>query len=628
MDKKTVNKLIKYQTDELYDSYNYLGAHIVNNNGEKGVSFTVWAPNASKVALVGTFNYWDDTTHIMEKIKGTGYWNYYFDGIGEGEIYKYKIYTEDGKELYKSDPYAFYSEIRPNTSSIVYELDKYKWNDSKWIQNRKKIDNVTLPMNIYEVHLGSWRTDEEGKFLNYKQIAEELVPYLKQMNYTHVEILPLMEHPLDASWGYQTTGYYSVTSRYGTPDDLMYLVDKLHQNNISVIFDWVPGHFCRDEHGLMNFDGKELYGNIDHPNWGTKKFDFSKREVKNFLISNALFYFDKYHVDGLRVDGVTSVLLLNFGLDGTPYKNRLGGTDDLDGIDFFKDLNTEVFKKYPFAVMAAEESSAWPLVTYPVDSGGLGFNFKWNMGWMNDSLSYISCDPIYRKFEHGRITFGLHYAFSENFILPYSHDEVVHGKKSLVDRYPGSYEDKFKNLKLLAIFQMTHPGKKLNFMGNEIAQFIEWRYYEQLEWFLLKYPIHDSHNNFIKKLNKLYLSEPSLWTRDNDWSGFQWVDVNNADQSIFSYIRWTEDDFVEVILNFTPVAIEKYRLGVPFEGQYRVILNSDDAKYNGSGTSYKSYSKAQPIPTNGQPFSIEIGLPGLTGLILKKRKSKKIVKKS
>lgn len=615
MDKDITIEWEKYQSRALYDSFNYFGAHIKNEQDEKGILFTLWAPNASEVSLVGSFNYWNDRANMMERDEKTGVWKYFFPDIGEGEVYKYKIFMKNGNFVYKADPYAFYSQVRPETSSVTVDLQKYQWNDAKWLKKRNKRNLIKEPVNIYEIHFGSWKMKSDGTYLNYRELADDLIPYMKEMNYNFLEIMPIMEHPYDGSWGYQTTGYYAITSRYGKPDDLMYLIDRCHLNDIGVILDWVPGHFCRDEHGLLNFDGEELYGGIDHPNWGTKKFDFGRRAVKNFLISNANFYFDYYHIDGIRVDGVTSILQLNFGIDGTPFRNQFGGTDDLNGIDFLKELNTVIFEHYPFALMAAEESTAWPLVTYPVDKGGLGFNFKWNMGWMNDTLSYITKNTFERRYFHDKITFSIHYAFSENFILPFSHDEVVHGKKHLIDKAAGTYEEKFKNLKLMALYQMTHPGKKLNFMGNEIAQFVEWRYYEAVEWFLLGYPIHNSHHQFIKELNRLYMKEKALWKKDNTWDGFQWIDVDNSDQSIYSYIRKSGKDLCAVVLNFTNQHYEDYRIGVPEPGEYEIILNTDNLDF------YEY--KAVPVELHGMKHSVEIKLTGLTGLIIKKKKSTK-----
>lgn len=620
--KEYLCEVVKFHHGELYDSFNYLGAHIDTCQGDKGVRFTVWAPNAVKIALTGTFNYWNDTCNLMSKITKAGLWTIFVPGIGEGEIYKYKIFYSEDSFVFKADPYGFYSELRPKTSSIVYNLEKYEWTDRKWIKKRNKKNLYNSPLNIYEIHLGSWMRNDNSEYLTYKELADKLVPYIIKMKYTHIEIMPIMEHPLDESWGYQITGFYSITSRYGKPEDLMYLINECHNNGIGVILDWVPGHFCRDEHGLYRFDGTYLYGGIDHPNWGTKKFDFTKPEIQNFLISNALFYFEKYHIDGIRVDGVASIVELNFGMDDKVYRNKYGGTDDVYAIEFLKKLNTVVFNNYPHAIMAAEDSTAWPLVTYPVDKGGLGFNFKWNMGWMNDTLEYIGEDPIFRKYKHDKITFSMHYAFTENFILPFSHDEVVHGKKTLIDKIEDNYENKFKTLKTLIIYQMTHPGKKLNFMGNEIAQFMEWRFYEEVEWFLLKYPTHDSHREFIKRINNLYLKERSLWELDGSWDGFEWIDVNNYNQSIYSYIRKSKckDDYLIVILNFTPASYKEYRIGVPENAVYRVLLNSDELKYGGSGLLLDKQTKSKAIPFHGKEYSINVSLPGHCGIIFKKQK--------
>lgn len=620
-----------FHTEALYNSYDYFGAHVIEQNGKKGVLFLVWAPSAEAVSLVGTFNYWNDGANPMDRVTDTGVWGAFFPDITTGEVYKYKIFTADGRAIYKSDPYAFFSEVRPDTSSVVFDLNQFTWSDDKWLEKRQNFNPYQSPINIYELHLGSWMMKEKGKFdneafksvdpssfYNYREIADELVPYLKEMNYNYIEVLPLTEHPFDGSWGYQVTGYFSMTSRYGTPEDLMYLIDQCHAAGIGVIFDWVPGHFCRDEHGLMYFDGTELYGGIDHPNWGTKKFNFEKSEVRNFLISNACFFFEKFHIDGIRVDGVTSILQLNFGMDHEPYRNQEGGMEDLWGIAFLKELNQEIFKRYPFAIMAAEESSSWPLVTYPVDKGGLGFNYKWKMGWMNDTLDYIELDPLFRKGSHDKITFSMHYGYSENFILPFSHDEVVHGKKSLIDKAFGTYEEKFKTLKLLMMYQITHPGKKLNFMGNEIGQFLEWRYYEPVEWFLLDYPIHEEQRQFNQALNRLYLTEPSLFIKDHDPDGFRWVDADNRDQSIYSYLRLSSDeDYIHVVLNFTPVAYEGFRIGVKDEGEYRIMFNTSTHPYRNKN--YK-YVKSEAKPMHGFKQSIVLPLGGLEGLIIKKKR--------
>lgn len=626
--------LKSFHLHPMYDSYNYFGAHHTEINGEKGILFLLWAPNANQVSLVGSFNYWNDQADKMQQVTDTGVWGYFFKGISPGETYKYKLFLPDGRQIFKADPYAFYSEVRPQTSSIVFDLDTYAWEDHKWLSKRQNYTPYKAPVNIYELHLGSWNLKEKGKFdnelfksvdpssfYNYREIADQLIPYLKDMHYNFIEILPLAEHPYDGSWGYQITGYYSMTSRYGTPEDLMYLIDRCHQEGIGVIFDWVPGHFCRDEHGLMYFDGTELYGDIDHPNWGTKKFNFYKSEVRNFLISNAKFLFDKFHIDGIRVDGVTSILELNFGMEGEPFHNADGGTNDLWGIQFLRELNQAIFLDYPFAIMAAEESTSWPLVTHPVDQGGLGFNYKWKMGWMNDTLDYMEIDPLFRKGSHDKITFSMDYAYRENFILPFSHDEVVHGKKSLIDKAHGDYEQKFKTLKLMLLYQMTHPGKKLNFMGNEIGQFIEWRYYEPVEWFLLSYPMHDQQKSFVKALNNLYLREKALFTKDHDPDGFNWIDADNRDQSIYIYERsHDEDDWLIIILNFTPVNYEAFRLGVKTEGEYRVMFETNQEPFRVK--QYK-YTKSTKEPAHGENQSISVSLPGLSGLVIKKKKTVK-----
>lgn len=624
-------QLEQFHLGQLYNSYDYFGAHPFTYDGEEGVLFLVWAPNAEAVSLVGSFNYWNDQADPMEQVTTTGVWGRFFPGITTGEVYKYKLFLPDKRAIYKADPYAFYSEVRPETSSVVFDLDTYKWGDNQWMEKRQHFTPYEEPINIYELHLGSWRMKEVGKFdneafksvdptsfYNYREIADQLIPYLKEMHYNYIEVLPLHEHPFDGSWGYQVTGYYSMTSRYGNPSDLMYLIDACHKAGIGVIFDWVPGHFCRDEHGLMFFDGTELYGDIDHPQWGTKKFNFYKSEVRNFLISNACFLFEKFHIDGIRVDGVTSILHLNFGLDHSPYKNEQGGDEDLWGIQFLKELNLEIFKRYPFAIMAAEESSSWPMVTHPIESGGLGFNYKWKMGWMNDTLDYIELDPLFRKGSHDKITFSMHYGYSENFILPFSHDEVVHGKKALIDKPSGEYEDKFKTLKLLMLYQMTHPGKKLNFMGNEFAQFIEWRYYEPVEWFLLDYEKHEEHRQFNSLLNRLYMQEKSLYQKDHDPSGFKWIDADNRDQSIYVYARKSSDDALTVVLNFTPVTYNDFRVGVEEPGEYRIMFTTKHAPYR---IKRYSYIKAEPVKMHGQDYSLPITLEGLEGLVIKKKRT-------
>ena len=611
-----------------FKSYNFMGAHFLEYGGVKGVNFTVWAPHAREVRVVGDFNSWDGTSHRMRREKESGLWNIFIGGLREEERYKYEIITQEGLKLLKADPYGFYSEVRPNTASVTMPLNKYKWQDEKWIEKNKKKVVYGEPINIYELHLGSWRRKENGGFYNYREIIEELIDYVVYMGYTHIELLPLTEHPFDGSWGYQTTGYYSLTSRYGKPEDFMYFVDICHQKGIGVILDWVPGHFCKDEHGLSNFDGKPLYENdnfmmAELHEWGTKSFDFSKPEVLSFLISNAMFWFDIYHIDGIRVDAVSSMLYLNFGRkEGEWIPNKYGSSENLGAIEFFRRMNKIVFEKFSHALMIAEESTAWPLVTSPAHLGGLGFNFKWNMGWMNDMLKYMETDHIYRKWHHNLITFSFTYAFSENFILVLSHDEVVHGKKSLVDKMPGDYWQKFANLRVFYAYMFAHPGKKLLFMGGEFAQFIEWNYNKELDWFLLDYEMHRKTHHYIRELNHLYRNEKSLYEVDNDYKGFSWIDHQNYEQSIIAFMRKGEDekDFIIVICNFTSVVRHNYKVGVPIQGEYEEVFNSDLEKYGGSGVRNTGGIKANSLKWNNQPFSIEVTIPPLGAMYIKLKK--------
>ncbi|MBE6042505.1 MAG: 1,4-alpha-glucan branching protein GlgB, partial [Clostridiales bacterium] len=525
--------------------------------------------------------------------------------------------------------------LRPNTASVVTDLS-YKWKDSEWISERERKNNFTSPMNIYEVHLGSWRRHPvEDGFYTYREIARELVPYVKKMGYTHIEILPVMEHPLDASWGYQVTGYYAPTSRHGNPADLKYLIDTCHRSGIGVILDWVPGHFCPDEQGLSNFNGGKLYESEIHPDWGTYKFDFSRNQVRSFLLSNAMYWIDEFHADGIRVDGVSSMLYLNFGVRDQAKKkfNKYGDEGDLDAIDFLREFNYMVGTSFNGVFTVAEESTAWPLVTRPPESGGLGFHFKWNMGWMNDTLEYMKNDFPYRSYHHNKLTFSLTYAYSENFILPLSHDEVVHGKLSLIGRMPGDIWRQFAGIRLLAVYQMTHPGKKLNFMGHEIAQFIEWREYEELEWFLLEYENHAKYQRFIKELNALYKEHPALWADDTSWDGFRWIDADNREQNIYTFIRMSHKDKMEldeggaepqdetlvVALNSGVQAFDEYRIGVPEKGFYKEIFNSDAEKYAGSGRVNPRQIRAKKIPMHGMPYSIGVKLPVIGGCIFRKK---------
>lgn len=608
-----------------YRSYQMLGSHLVNFQGENGVSFAVWAPHAKSVSVVGDFNHWDGTVHVMSKCGSSGIWQIFISGMTEHTVYKYQITTAYGKIILKADPYAFCAELRPNTASKVYSLENYAWNDAAWLEQRKHYNSYQAPMLTYEVHLGSWRRGANGEFLSYKEMAEQLVSYVKEMNYTHIEIMPICEHPFDGSWGYQATGYFAVTSRYGEPKDFMYLVDLCHQNNIGVILDWVPGHFCRDDHGLRKFDGQPLYESPDpmlaeNDEWGTTNFDYSRYEVKSFLISNAMFWLDVYHIDGLRIDAVANMLYLDYGKEDGQWKpNKHGGNGNLAAMDFLRHLNHVVFENHPNALMIAEESTSWPLMTKPVYIGGMGFNYKWNMGWMNDILKYMEFDAIYRKWNHNLITFSLMYAFSENYVLPLSHDEVVHGKKSLVEKMPGDYWQKFANLRAFYGYWMAHPGKKLLFMGSEFAQFIEWKYYDSLDWHLLEYPLHQKMHDFVKNLNAFYVEQKSLWEIDCDWKGFEWIDCHDYSKSVISFIRKTKkmQDFVIVVCNFTPEVHYGYRIGVPQSGKYLEVLNSDAAKFGGSGVSNIQELNTEPISWHNQENSLVLTLPPLSTIYLK-----------
>lgn len=608
-----------------YRSYQMLGSHLVNFQGENGVSFAVWAPHAKSVSVVGDFNHWDGTVHVMSKCGSSGIWQIFISGMTEHTVYKYQITTAYGKIILKADPYAFCAELRPNTASKVYSLENYAWNDAAWLEQRKHYNSYQAPMLTYEVHLGSWRRGANGEFLSYKEMAEQLVSYVKEMNYTHIEIMPICEHPFDGSWGYQATGYFAVTSRYGEPKDFMYLVDLCHQNNIGVILDWVPGHFCRDDHGLRKFDGQPLYESPDpmlaeNDEWGTTNFDYSRYEVKSFLISNAMFWLDVYHIDGLRIDAVANMLYLDYGKEDGQWKpNKHGGNGNLAAMDFLRHLNHVVFENHPNALMIAEESTSWPLMTKPVYIGGMGFNYKWNMGWMNDILKYMEFDAIYRKWNHNLITFSLMYAFSENYVLPLSHDEVVHGKKSLVEKMPGDYWQKFANLRAFYGYWMAHPGKKLLFMGSEFAQFIEWKYYDSLDWHLLEYPLHQKMHDFVKNLNAFYVEQKSLWEIDCDWKGFEWIDCHDYSKSVISFIRKTKkmQDFVIVVCNFTPEVHYGYRIGVPQSGKYLEVLNSDAREFGGSGVSNIQELNTEPISWHNQENSLVLTLPPLSTIYLK-----------
>jgi 1,4-alpha-glucan branching enzyme len=547
---------------------------------------------------------------------------------GVGAVYSGDEIKTCHNEIYiKSDPYAFYSELRPGTASVVWNLDDYNWNDEEWIRERDGSNMFEKPVSIYEVHLGSWaRIPQEGcRFLTYRELADKLVEYVKYMGYTHIELMPVSEHPYDGSWGYQVSGYYSVTSRYGKPQDFMYFVDKCHQNGIGVLMDWVPAHFPKDAHGLARFDGSALYEHADirrgeHPDWGTHIFNYARHEVRNFLVSNAVFWFEKYHIDGLRVDAVASMIYLDYGKKhGEWLPNRWGGKENIDAIEFMRQLNTTVFKYFPGAMMIAEESTSWALVSKPPHAGGLGFSYKWNMGWMNDYLKYISMDPVYRKFHHNLLTFSIMYAFSENFILVLSHDEVVHGKYSMINKMPGDYRQKFAGLKVSYGYMFGHPGKKLMFMGNEFGQFIEWDYRRSLDWHLLDYDMHRKLQNYVKDLNSLYRKEKAFYEVDFEQSGFEWIDCSDLDHSIVSFIRKGRDwhDALIFICNFTPVKHEGYRIGVPFDTRYTEILNSDSEFYGGSNTGNAGEVTAEKVPFHNRPYSLSLRIPPMGMLVFK-----------
>ncbi|EOR19855.1 glycogen branching enzyme [Clostridium sartagoforme AAU1] len=609
-----------------YSSYWLLGSHCIVENRKRGVRFTTWAPNASEIYVVGDFCEFKPINEFkMEKVNEKGLWSIFILGLREGAKYKYYIVNKNNERgIYKADPYAKLSEIRPNTASIVKSECKFKWMDKKWINKRGKTNLFKEPINIYEMHLGSWKTNN-GEFLTYKELSDKLPEYLNEMGYTHVEFMPLVEHPLDASWGYQGTGYYSVTSRYGDSEGLKQLINVLHRNGIGVILDWVPGHFCKDEHGLYHFDGTPTYEyqeewKSENKGWGTANFDLGRPEVKSFLISNALFWLREFHIDGLRVDAVSNMLYLNYGRGEGEWKtNKFGGDGCLEGISFIKELNKVIFNEFKNILMIAEESTSWPSVCKPIEDGGLGFNFKWNMGWMNDTLKYVEVDPIYRKHNHNKMTFSMMYNYSENFILPISHDEVVHGKKSLVDKMWGDYWNKFAGLRLYLAYMMGHPGKKLTFMGYEFAQFIEWREYEELEWELIdKFEMHKLTQNYCKFLNNFYKENKALWELDYDNTGFEWIDADNSNQSIFSFIRKGNDikDTLVFICNFTPVVYYDFRVGVPYNAKYKEIFNSDNKEFGGSNQLNEEIIESEDISYHNRKYSISLKIPPMAAIIL------------
>ena len=604
-----------------YHAQEMLGAHFVEQDGKKGIRFTVWAPNANAVSVVGEFNDWNVFINPMNRIDDGEIWETFVEGLGEGEIYKYAIEPQwGGPRIMKADPYGFYAEKKPQTASRTYDMNHYVWGDQAWQKRKEEESSYERPMLTYEVHAGSWRRTLEGEYLSYRDLADQLIGYVKDMNYTHIEFMPLCEHPYDGSWGYQATGYFAVTSRYGTPDDFRYLVDTAHQNGIGIIMDWVPGHFCKDEQGLRHFDGKNLYESdnemrAENWEWGTTNFDYGRTEVQSFLISNALFWFEEFHIDGLRIDAVANMLYLNYGRkDGEWQPNKYGDTGNLEAMDFLKKLNETIFKYHPHALMIAEESTSWPLISKPVYMGGMGFNYKWNMGWMNDMLSYMSLDPIYRKWNQDKITFSLMYAFSENFVLPLSHDEVVHGKCSLISKMPGDYWQKFAGLRGFFGYWIAHPGKKLLFMGGEFGHFIEWNFDDSMDWHLVEqYPMHTKMLAYSKALNKFYVDNKAFWQVDFDWNGFQWIDCNDNENSIIALIRRAEDrsDFIVCVHNFTPEVRHGYRIGVPTKGTYVEVFNSDEEAYGGSGVLNTGDIVSEDYAFHGREQSIVITVPPL-----------------
>jgi 1,4-alpha-glucan branching enzyme len=613
-----------FHEGNLFQSHQLFGAHVFKEADKVYTRFCVWAPNAKQVRLVGSFNNWNGEGYDLHRVNNEGVWIIVINQDLNCCLYKYEIITAQNERLLKSDPYAFYSELRPNTASIVYSLRNYDWQDNHWMHRKQKRNLLSEAQIIYEVHFGSWKKHENGDFLTYKEMAEELIPYVLEHGFTHIELLPLIEHPFDGSWGYQGTGYFSATSRYGTPKDFMYFVDQCHQNGIGVILDWVPGHFCKDAHGLYRFDGSHIYSyetEYDRENqvWGTANFDLGKGEVQSFLISNAFFWIDYFHIDGFRMDAVANIIY---------WPNSAEKLENPFGIDFLKKLNVEVHEYDSTFVMIGEDSTDFPNVTAPVHYGGLGFDYKWNMGWMNDILKYMETPTFARASVHSKVTFSLLYAFTENFMLPFSHDEVVHGKKSLLDKMPGDYWEKFAQLRLLLGYMFAHPGKNLLFMGFELGQFSEWKDKEQLDWNLLDYEMHQNVNLYVKQLTKLYKRSKALYELDHMHDGFEWIDCNNYSQSVFSFIRKgkTENDYLLIICNFTGVHYPDYKIGVPAQGEFREIFNSDDTDFGGAGFINKKTFMALEEPFHGRPYSVNVTIPPFGFQIIrpvKKRKERK-----
>lgn len=636
-EEKTWANISRFQTylfnsGDNFKSYEMLGSHKVKIDGVDGWRFAVWAPKAVNVRVVGDFNGWNGYDRMLERIETSGVWYGFFTDIEEGMLYKYAIEAEDGETYYKADPYAVKSELRPGTASVTKDIsNNYKWGDKAWISARGKNSTLTEPMNIYEIHIGSWKIHDDGSFYTYRELADELVPYVKKMGYTHIELMPITEYPFDGSWGYQVTGFFSATTRYGESEDLKYLIDKCHKNHIGIIMDWVPAHFPRDAHGLRMFDGTPVYEYADprlgeHKDWGTMVFDYSKSEVVSFLISSAYFWAEQYHIDGIRVDAVSSMLYRDYSRnDGEWVPNEYGGNGNLEAVDFLKKLNKIMGTEFPNFMMVAEESTAWPLVTAPPENDGLGFNYKWNMGWMNDTLRYMGMDPYFRKDNHSLLTFMMMYAYSENYILPLSHDEVVHGKGSMLNKMFGEYDEKFAAYRTLLGYYMTMPGKKMLFMGGEFGQMLEWRYDDQLEWNVLEIDKHKRLHQYVKDLNHFYMENKALWELDTSWDGFRWVNEADSENSVLSYIRRGRHaaDNVVVVANFTPVERPIYKIGVPLAGEYEVVFHSSAVKYGGNKRITKKVYKTKNMQFSDMMYTIEVAIDGNSVMFLKKKPADK-----
>lgn len=622
------SELALFSAGKHVHAYRFLGAHARAVDGVEGVVFATWAPSAERVSVVGDFNDWDGRRHAMRSRGSSGVWEIFIPGVRPGTPYKFESRNRhDGSIHLRADPYARRSELRPKTASVIVNEEPYPWTDEAWMRSRTDADWLRQPMSIYEVHLGSWRRGRDGEFRDYRSLAVELVEYAKSLNYTHLELLPITEHPFDGSWGYQTTGFFAATSRFGPPDDLRFFINQCHENGIGVLLDWTPGHFPKDGHGLARFDGSALYEHGDpkqgeHPDWKTLIFNYGRNEVLSFLLSSANYWLEEYHFDGIRVDAVASMLHLDYSREpGQWTPNRYGGNENLEAVEFIKQLNTVLHERHPGALVIAEESTSWPMVSRPVYLGGLGFSMKWNMGWMNDTLEYMEQDPIYRHYHHDKLTFGLLYAYSENFLLPFSHDEVVHGKRSMLDKMPGDLWQRFANLRVLYTYMFTMSGKKLLFMGNEFAQGREWSHDRELDWSLLEYPNHRGIQKLVGDLNRLYCTEKALHRYEFEPRGFQWLDCHDSPQSVLTYLRKEEEEFVVVALNFTPVPRLGYRIGVPAQGMYREIFNSDSRYYEGSNMGNGFGIPAEERPWMSRPFSLSVTLPPLAGIILKPESS-------